>query len=465
MKDAIPRIVVAGTDSGVGKTSVTLGLVRALRRRGLEVQPYKVGPDYLDPTYLQRAAPRQCYNLDTWMMGEEYVRRLFARTAAGADIALLEGVMGMYDGWSVDDSRGSTAHMAQLLGAPVLLVVNAHGMARSLGAVVKGYADFEPDGKIAGVIANRCGSRGHADILGRVLNRGDLPPLMGGIARGDMPELPHRHLGLVTADEETLDADVLDSLGNATEAAVDVDAVVEAAHRAQSFSVCPGDGSRAAGEVARIGIAQDLAFHFYYPDNLEALERIGCRVVPFSPVEDAELPDGLDALYFGGGYPEEYAEELSANEDMRHEVREFCESGRPVYAECGGLMYLSRALQDREGNEYPMVGVLPVEARMLPELRSLGYVEVRLREDTLWGAEGSTLRGHEFHYSEMSADPTRHDGWEQVYEASSARGSPRDSSGYQRANVLASYVHLHFASCPRATSHFASLCSNTGRRL
>ena len=461
----IPRIVVAGTGSGVGKTTVTLGLARALDRRGLDVQPFKAGPDYLDPTYLTRAAGRECYNLDTWMMGEDYVRRLCARGAADADIALVEGVMGMFDGWSVESSRGSTAHLARHLRAPVLLIVNAHGAARSLGATVKGFAEFDRSVEIAGVLANHCGSEGHVDMLRRMLGGTDLPPLLGGLLRDAMPELQHRHLGLVTADEDILDPDALDDMADALESCVDVDSIIQAARETEPLAAPATDEESATDEVARVGIARDRAFHFYYPDNLEALERAGCRLVSFSPVEDEELPRGLDALYLGGGYPEECAGELSRNKLMLSEVRDFCESGRPVYAECGGLMYLSRAVRDRDGNRFAMAGVLPVETRMLDDLRSLGYVEVEFRVDTAWGAAGNTIRGHEFHYSEMSADPAEHEGWEQVYEATSARGTSRDSAGYQRGNVLASYVHLHFASCPDAASYFASFCSDTGKTI
>lgn len=465
MTSNIPRIVVAGTGSGVGKTTVTLGLARALDRRGLDVQPFKAGPDYLDPTYLARAAGRQCYNLDTWMMGDDYVRRLCARAAADADIALVEGVMGMFDGWSVESSRGSTAHLARRLRAPVLLIVNAHGAARSLGATVKGFAEFDRSVEVAGVLANHCGSKGHVDMLRRMLGGTDLPPLLGGLLRDAMPELPHRHLGLVTADEEILDPDALDEMADALESGVNVDSIIEAARKTAPLSVPPGDQQVSADEVARVGIARDRAFHFYYPDNLEALERAGCTLVPFSPVEDEGLPQGLDALYMGGGYPEECAGELSRNESMLEEVRDFCESGRPVYAECGGLMYLSRALRDRDGNRFPMAGVLPVETRMLDDLRSLGYVEVEFRDNTPWGAAGRTFRGHEFHYSEMSADPVDAEGWQDVYKARSARGTPRKSAGYQAGNVLASYVHLHFASCPGAASYFTSFCSDTGQTI
>jgi len=446
-------VVIAGTQSGVGKTSVSLGLVRALVRRGLRVQTFKVGPDFLDPTYLALASGRSCYNLDIWMMGEEYVCELFARATADADVAVIEGVMGMYDGYDADSSDGSTAHVAAHLGAPVLLVCNTHGVARSLGATVKGFAEFEAAPGVAGVIANNCGSERHRQMLADALAGPGLPPLVGAVPCGALPELQSRHLGLVTASKTEVPDDMLDALADACESNVDLDAVLEIARGAARVEA-PRRRSGSLLVKARIGIARDDAFHFYYADNLEALEERGCELVPFSPLSDSRLPQGLQALYIGGGYPEEHAGALSANRDMLLSVREFCRSGRPVYAECGGLMYLARHVETTDGGHYPMAGVLPFATRMLPRLRSLGYVEVTLTDDSLWGRKGSTARGHEFHYSEVIGSAG--DGWGEVYAKEFSRGRPAGRGGYRKGNVLAGYVHLHFASRPEMVDCFVS---------
>jgi len=498
------RIVIAGTGSGVGKTSVALGLVRSLARRGLRVQPFKVGPDFLDPTYLSRAAGRTCYNLDPWMMGRDYVRDLFARATADADVAVVEGVMGMYDGASADTSEGSTADVAQLLDAPVALVVDARGAARSLAATVKGFDQFEAEPSVAAVIANRSGSHRHPDWVRDALVSAGLPPLVGAVPRDAFPALRSRHLGLVTADAQSVSNDVLDRLADACETHVDLDTLLElaAAERAgrptqvghgqaeldrgaldlevssnlttrgATFeprgSGVPNDSTpRSVAEAApfpirrevRIGIARDSAFHFYYPDTLEALERRGTRLVPFSPLADPGLPDGLDALFLGGGYPEEHAETLSANAPMRAAIRDFAASGRPIYAECGGLMYLGAALETTDGQRHAMAGVLPFTTRMLPRRRSLGYTEITLTTDSLWGRQGDVLRGHEFHYSEVVDPPD--DTWSRAYSVQRRRDPEAVAEGFQSGRVLASYVHLHLASRPGAVDHFLQLCEGS----
>ncbi|MDD5304847.1 MAG: cobyrinate a,c-diamide synthase, partial [Elusimicrobia bacterium] len=282
----LPRLVIAGTQSGVGKTSLTLGLVAALARRGLRVQTFKVGPDYLDPTYLALASGRPCYNLDGWMMGLDYARQLFGRVGAEADVALIEGVMGLFDGADPAGLDGSTAEIALALDAPVALVANAHGAGRSFAATVHGFATFLPGLRLAGVIANRTGSERHAEWLRASLGGASLPPLLGAVQRGALPELPSRHLGLVTADATRLTRDLLNRLADAVEAAVCVDRVLEAARAASPLPRAEKPANESARPTVRLGIARDEAFHFYYPDNLDALERAGCALVPFSPLRD-----------------------------------------------------------------------------------------------------------------------------------------------------------------------------------
>ncbi|HVP77227.1 MAG TPA: cobyrinate a,c-diamide synthase [Thermodesulfobacteriota bacterium] len=464
MSQSIPRIIIAGTQSGTGKTSLSLALVASLKRRGLRVQTFKIGPDFLDPSYLTLASGRPCYNLDGWMTRKEYVWELFSRTTQGADIAVIEGVMGLFDGSDPENSEGSTAEMARWLDAPVLLVVNVHGMARSLSAVVKGCVEFEPGLRMAGVIANHSGSDRHKDWLRQSLRSASLPPLLGAIPRGVFPALPSRHLGLTTADPQNLPPKILEELADVLERHLSLDAVMEIAKKAAPLSVTePGRDAKHRPNRVSVGVAYDKAFHFYYPDNLDELKLRGCDLILFSPLQDRTLPEEIDALYFGGGYPEEYAKTLSENQEMREAVTQFARRGLPLYAECGGLMYLTQGIETTQGKRYPMVGLLPVWSRMLHRLKSLGYVEVTLANDSLWGKRGAVLRGHEFHYSELSGFPQDDPLWTSVYRMKRRRSEEIFPEGFQKKNVLASYVHLHWASQPQNVETFINHCRATLR--
>ncbi len=464
MTSYCPRVVIAGSNSGVGKTSVSLALVSALRKRGFRVQTFKVGPDYLDPTYLALASGRPCYNLDGWMTGREYVRQLFVRSTAGADIAVIEGVMGLFDGADTDSLAGSTAEIALWLDAPVLLIVNAHGLARSIAPMVKGYAEFEPRVWIAGVIANHCGSERHGQGLSEVLSLSQLPKLVGAIPRGAFPELPNRHLGLVTADESIIDAGTLGALANVLEQHGSMDGMLRIACDAGPFDEA-GIELRAASSTprVRIGLACDEAFHFYYPDNLDALEAHGCELVKFSPLSDRSLPELLNGIYIGGGYPEEYAGQLAENVPMLDSVREFAQSGKPLYGECGGLMYMASGIETLDGKRHELVGLLPVWTRMLSCLKSLGYVEATLVRDSLFGEKGAELRGHEFHYSELLGDPTKDSEWVPAYATRRRRSDELIPEGFQLGRILLSYVHMHFASSPEAMEHFVGACTEASK--
>lgn len=448
---ACPRLVIAGTASGVGKTSLTLGLVRALVRQGLRVQTFKVGPDFLDPTYLARASGRTCYNLDGWMTARAYVGQLFARAAANADLAIIEGVMGMFDGASARTLEGSTAEIAGWLHAPVLLVVDAHGAARSLAATVKGFAEFEASVRVAGVLANRSGSAQHRLHLAEALADAALPPLVGAVPRGAFPSLESRHLGLVTADRQTLTDPALERLADACQEHVDLSLVVKLARSAGTTAgeeplTPPRANAASRQSKVRLGIARDEAFHFYYPDNLESLETAGAELVPYSPLADATLPENLDGLYLGGGYPEVHAARLAENAGMLESVRRFA-AARPVYAECGGLIYLARSVTALDGSRHDLTGVLPIDVAMLPSLRALGYSEVSLLADGLWGPAGAVCRGHEFHYSEITVDDALTHGWRRAYAL--RHRSHVVEEGFAQGQVLASYVHLHWASRPK----------------
>jgi cobyrinic acid a,c-diamide synthase len=448
----VPRLVVAAASSGSGKTTVAVALAAALRARGLRVAPFKCGPDYLDPGYHARAAGAPSHNLDGWMMGREASLATFARAAAGCDLALVEGVMGLFDGASPLGEEGSTAELAKWLAAPVVAVLDASGMARTAAAVAHGLATFDPDLRVAGLVCNRVGSRGHLDLLRQAVAA---PPVMGGLPVEGGLAFPERHLGLRTASAEVLPDETLTGWARAAEAWLDLDALVALARSAPPLEAAGAAPDAPRARRCRIGLAFDEAFHFYYEDNLARLEALGAELVRFSPVRDGRLPE-VDGLYLGGGYPEEHAAALAANAPMRAAVRELARAGGPIYAECGGLMYLSRALRTRDGREHEMVGLVPGVAVMRERLAALGYVEVETRAATPLGPAGLRLRGHQFRYSDLVDVPPE---LPRAYALRRRRGGEGALEGYAPgAAVLASYVHVHWASSPAAAEGFVAAC-------
>ena len=464
MARTTPRILIAGAKSGSGKTTLTVGLVSALRRRGLRVQTFKVGPDFLDPTWLAAASDRPCYNLDGWMSGRDYVYRLFSRVTQDADLAVIEGVMGLFDGAQASGMAGSSAEIAQWLQAPVMLVVNVRGMGRSIAPIVAGFAGFEDSVHLRGVIANHCGSEKHRTILNEALTSSGQPVLIGAVPRMGFPELRSRHLGLVTADSaRNCSPALLEEFEIAAERYLDIDETLRIAREASTFlPVAPSPAHREVPQDHSflLAVARDEAFHFYYQDLFDELEQRGCRIVYFSPLRESSLPQDIDALYLGGGYPEEFAETLAANEGMIDSIRRFVRSDRLVYAECGGLIYLSQALTTRDGKRCPLLGILPSETRMLSRPKHLGYVEVALNEDTMWGMSGDLMRGHEFHYCELLSDPAKQSGWTAAYGRRVQNDEREAPEGFYQRNsrILASFVHLHLGSRPAALDRFAQLC-------
>ncbi len=439
---SIPRIVIAGAASGVGKTSVMVGLLGALQQRGLKIAAFKCGPDYLDPTYHARLTGRASYNLDGWMMGRAGVLSTFTRAAAGADLALIEGVMGLFDGASATDDAGSTAEIARWLAAPVVLLLDASGLARTAEAVAYGFKHFAADVPVAGMICNRLGSRGHLDLIRQAVRS---LTVLGGLPQENGLAFPARHLGLRTADRETIPETLLQGWARLTENWVDLEALLALARSAGPLPAAPLPAAPTAAARCRIGIARDAAFHFYYPENLRLLEQFGATLVEFSPLANACLP-AVDALYLGGGYPEEFAGELQANASMRQAIRDFGASGRPIYAECGGLMYLTEAIVRRDGTSFAMTGLIPSRCRMFDKLQALGYVEVQTRAPSIWGQAQICFRGHQFRYSAM--EPAQPTGVAYHYTVRRRRDGHILAEGYARHNVLGSYIHAHFASNP-----------------
>ncbi|MCE9574305.1 MAG: cobyrinate a,c-diamide synthase [Deltaproteobacteria bacterium] len=453
----IPRLVIAGTASGVGKTTITVGLARALRARGLRVALFKCGPDYLDPTYHARAIAGPCHNLDGWMMGQDAVRATFAHAARGADIALLEGVMGLYDGASPVGDAGSTAEIAKWLGVPVVLVCDASGMARSIAALARGFASFDPDLQLAGVIGNRVGSRGHLEILRTAT--GGSPPVLGGLPKEPALGFPDRHLGLRTAERDAVPEALFAAWGERVAAWIDVDAMVAIARAAPPLPEIEVPSAITAPRRCRIGLAHDEAFHFYYADNLRRLEALGAELVRFSPIHDRALP-AVDGLYLGGGYPEVHAAALAANGSMRAAISAFAGAGRPIYAECGGLMYLARAIVTLDGARHPMVGLVDAEAVMNERLQALGYVEVETQARSVLGPPGLRFRGHQFRYSELRDLSGAID---RAYSVRRRRSGEVVREGYQVGSVLGSYVHAHWASNPLVAQGFVERCAEGAR--
>jgi cobyrinic acid a,c-diamide synthase len=456
----IPRLVVAGTASGVGKTTVMVGLCRALRLQGLKVAVFKSGPDYLDPTYHSQAAGVPSHTLDGWMMGKEAVLNTFASVGGNADIALIEGVMGLFDGASAKSEEGSTAQIAKWLQAPVLLVVDASGMARSIAAMAQGFSRFDLELRLAGVLCNNVGSRGHLDLLRSAL---DNPPVLGGLPKQPALHFPERHLGLHTAKDSPVSEAVLNRWGELIAEWFDLDTILTIARSAADLDVSSAtqlgqrvaSSARGKGNVCRIGYAYDAAFHFYYEDNLRRLRDLGAELVPFSPIADTGLP-AVEGLYLGGGYPELHAAALSANHSLRNEITAFAAKGKPIYAECGGLMYLSSAIKTFDGTAYPMVGLIPGEAVMHDRLQALGYVEVETTEPSVLGAAGLHFRGHQFRYSELQQPSAAADC---VYQLHRRRTGAVEREGYCRGHVLASYVHAHWASNPLVAAGFVNSCA------
>lgn len=463
MRVRVPRLVIAGTASGVGKTTIATGLMAALTAQGYRVAPFKVGPDYIDPSYHHVATGHPSRNLDTWMVSPPTVAHLFARAAAQADLAIIEGVMGLYDGFSGQSEAGSTAEVAKLLGAPVVLVMDVASLARSAGAMALGYRDFDPDLRLAGIVLNNVGSDKHALWVREAIESVGIP-VLGYLHRDSALHLPHRHLGLIpTAERGAVSSD--SELGQALRAirerikeGIDLDRLIELGCSAPPLGADdPGLFPTEAPSVSvRIAVAHDEAFSFYYEDNLDLLRAHGAELVAFSPLHDSQLPDGSQGIYLGGGFPEMYAKGLAANRAMHEAIRQASQQGLPIYAECGGLMYLTESISDLERRTHPMVGLVPGRIITEGQRLKLSYAVIQVQRDNILAHKGQELRGHEFHLSEwvgLRPDMPR----AYVVQPYGSGLSPRPE-GYCKDNILASYIHLHFATAPDLALNFVTAC-------
>jgi cobyrinic acid a,c-diamide synthase len=407
------------------------------------------------------------------MLSREYNGRLFQARSRGADLAVVEGVMGLFDGYDATTETGSTAQMAKWLGLPVLLVVSARGKARSAAAVVKGFETFDPDLTLAGVVFTFTGSARHYAYLKDAVEQNCTTPCLGHLPENDALIMPERHLGLTTADEHILSQDTIDTLVGMVDAHLtmpqlirelpDIRVPMETPDPGMARRTKPESAVHTGGVIAvsadrpRIAVARDKAFCFYYPDNLSMLEQAGARLVFFSPLADDHLPEAVDGIYLGGGYPELYADTLSKKTTLLSEIRSHCQSGMPIFAECGGFMFLCRKLMLADSNQpISMAGCFDLDVAMSTRLRSLGYREVTLARDTVIGARGDRVRGHEFHYSSVMADNETCD---HVFEVTSRAGQDVQVTGYQKFRTLGSYLHVHFGSNPAAARRFVALCT------
>ena len=440
--------LVAGTASGVGKTTVALAIMAGLRRRGLAVQPFKCGPDFLDAGHHTRISGRTARNLDTWMLSEEANRSVLRDAARDADVIVAEGMMGLFDGKSGGSDAGSSAEIAKLLQLPVVLVVDAAKSARSVAAVVLGFEMFDPELRLAGVVLNRVAGERHYEMLREAIASKCRTKIFGWMPRDPAIAIPERHLGLRSAVEQsaaTQDAAV-DRLAELAEKHLNLDALLGLTCETEMADVeRPRIASFLHDDAVRVGVAYDPAFSFYYEDNLDLLREREAEIVRFSPMHDGALPRNLDALYLGGGYPELHARQLSGNLKMLEEVRAFAALGKPVYAECGGMMYLARTLSLRDGTAWPMAGVLPLTMEMTGSLAKFGYVTVEFVEDCLLGPKGTAVRGHSFHTSQIAAEETL----EKAYRVQYSLSGSVELEGFQLGSVLASYIHLHLRANPQ----------------
>jgi cobyrinic acid a,c-diamide synthase len=478
----VPRVVVAAPGSGHGKTSVATGLLGALRQRGLTVSPHKVGPDYIDPGYHALAAGRPGRNLDPWLVGEERIAAMFAHGASTptvADIAVVEGVMGLFDGASERDDFASTAHVARLLRAPVVLVVDASGVSSSVAALLHGFATFDPATRIGGVIFNQVGSDYHAYLLTAAAERAGVP-VLGAIHRLDALAVPSRHLGLIPAAERGRDATaVVDALSAAVAASVDLDAVLQLARTAGPLSVTESQATRTAAAETQdpssertvasrspvtIAVAGGPAFTFGYAEHPELLAAAGADLAVFDPLRDEELPDGAAGLVIGGGFPEVHAAQLSANAALRVQVAALARAGAPVLAECAGLLYLARSLDGQ-----PMCGVLDIDAEMTGAL-TLGYRDAVAVTDSALAPVGTRAHGHEFHRTAIRAPAAKASGGAASTGAGLTAATPGGAAnawrwqargavvaeGFVQGGVHASYLHTHWNGLPGAADRIVA---------
>ncbi|EAG1383117.1 cobyrinate a,c-diamide synthase [Listeria monocytogenes] len=434
------KILIAAASSGTGKTTVTLGIMHALKKRGLRVQPFKVGPDYIDTNYHQAITGVASINLDSFLIDDDaMLAALFEKHGQSADISVIEGVMGLFDGLGIDRDNSSTSFIAKCTKTPVILVVDGKAISTSAAAIVDGFNRFDPELTIAGVIINRVASENHFSLIKGAIERYTDVPVLGYLPKNAAVALPERHLGLVPKEEMTELETKWELLGDLIAEHVDLDRLLAISKTGAKLTVHPPEIQVPDFSGMRVAYALDAAFHFYYQDNLDLIRSTGATLIPFSPPEEREVPDA-DFIYIGGGFPEVFAEQLAKNKSMRESILAAHEQGKPIYAECGGLMYLGSSLE-MEAESYEMVGVFDGVSKMTTRLRKFGYCIAEPLEDTLLGKKGTAIRGHEFHHSVFETnEPTRM----KLTKKRDGEIVKEWHGGYQKGNTFASYLHIHF---------------------
>ncbi len=454
--------MIAGTNSGSGKTTVTLGIMSALVRKGVKVQGFKSGPDYIDPSYHTFITGKASRNLDSWIMDNNTCRELFARSALNSDISIIEGVMGLYDGSIDSTGHGSSAHLAKILKTPVILVINAKGLAQSAGAIVKGFIEFDKDINISGVIVNNIASHNHYECIKKTIEENCSIAVLGYLKKDNDIKIPERHLGLVPSEENMNNNILFEKLGKMALESVDTEILIKVANSADPFPdfdrLIFHDNNNALN--VKLAIAKDNAFCFYYQDDIDLFTEMGATIKYFSPLKDRCIPDNVDGVFFGGGFPEINAEKLMKNESMRNSILDAHQQGTILYGECGGMMYLLEKLIDCDGRSFKMCGVLKGMSKMENRRQGLGYVIADVASNNIICKSGDSFRAHEFHWSKLLDIP---DDSVFAYNTRKSNGNKNGFDGLLNKNVLASYSHVHFSSNPRLAENFLSAMAGSTR--
>ena len=433
------KILIAGTNSGVGKTTISLGIMQALTKRNLKVQPYKVGPDYIDPSYHTFITGRDSRNLDSYMLDDEKIKYIFKNASKDADISVIEGVMGLYDGFGIDLNSCTSSYTSKILKSPVILVINGKAMSSSAAAMVLGYKELDKEVNIKGVIVNNVKTKNHYELIKESIEKYCNVEVLGYFPPNEKFKLDSRHLGLVPSVEIEALTEKFYDLGSEIEKYINIDRLIEISESEEietSFEL----NELPKFKNKSIAVAYDKAFNFYYKENLELLNQMNIEIKTFSPLYDEIVPKA-DCIYIGGGFPEVFAKELGINKKMRESIKKAHENNVPIYAECGGLMYLGEKLLDLDGNEYEMVGIFEGISKMTKSLKRFGYCDGIAKVDTVLSNKGDIIKGHEFHHSEFNSNE------ECSYKMVKKRGNKIVDEwygGYSKGNTLATYLHTHF---------------------
>lgn len=449
------RIVIAGTGSGVGKTTVTLGIMSALQKKGLTVQGFKCGPDYIDTSYHTAVTKRDSRNLDSWMLDEDTLRDVFSHGSKGVDISVIEGVMGFFDGKDPRTNAGSTAEISMLTKSPVLLIVDCAAMARSAAAIVKGFQTLAAGSTIVGVIANKVGSEGHFQLVKTAVEQECGIPVIGYLRQELDIKMPERRLGLIPAIERGELDEFFDQLGELVLKTVDIEKLL-ALSKVESLPLRAAANSLFSQKkkpFVRIAVAKDAAFHAYYSENLEMLQACGAELTYFSPLSNEGVPKHSDGIYLGGGFAEEFAPVLAQNERAKQSLKEAIEQGVPTLAECGGFMLLCESLEATDQTKHAMIGIIPGKVKMHPHITAIGYREIRGRDQNFLLGEGERARGHEFHYATFHCD------YELPYAFEMTGMREARQEGYLKSNLIAGFTQIHFASCPSLVKNWIDKCA------